>query len=74
MVSRQLRKDLRVLLGDAQAALAGPLGSRRPCSQSCTVRTLTPIRPAKAACDGLSCAWIARSCAGAATVRVRRLT
>jgi hypothetical protein len=36
------------------SATAGPLGLRRPCSQSCTVRRLTPIKPAKADCDNLS--------------------
>ena len=37
-------------------ASAGPLGLRRPCSQSWTVRKLTPIRPAKAACDSCNLA------------------
>src|SRR5215210_1689968 len=35
-------------------AIAGPLGLRLPCSQSWTVRKLTPIKPAKADCDNFN--------------------
>ena len=35
-------------------ATAGPLGLRLPCSQSWTVRKLTPIKPANADCDNFN--------------------
>jgi hypothetical protein len=57
-------------------AKAGPLGLRRPCSQSWIVRKLTPIIPAKVACDTLS--FDRMTCGGAGLVfelpiRTRRL-
>jgi len=52
-------------------AAAGPLGLRRPCSQSWTVRRLIPISPAKADCDSFNFARITCGGAGSFNVRVR---
>ena len=46
-------------------AIAGPLGLRLPCSQSWTVRKLTPINPAKADCDNFNLERIICGGAGA---------
>lgn len=49
-------------------ATAGPLGFRRPCSQSWTVRKLTPIKPANADCDRFNRARM--TCGGAGSFKV----
>ena len=52
---------------------AGPRGSRLPCSQSWTVRALTPIKLAKADCDRFNLARISFGCEGSLRTRVTRL-
>lgn len=55
-----------------KSASAGPLGFRLPCSQSCTVRRLTPIKPAKAACDNFNFRRITATGAGSLSLRVTK--
>jgi len=61
-------KDFWLLLGNVQQNSSGPLGLRRLCSQSCTLRKLTPIKPAKVDCGNFNLARI--TCGAAGSLRV----